>query len=624
MWQSLIANFAVVGLFGFGWLHAQDLLRQVKRRDRHAIFGVVMGAGGIASMLMSSELQPGVYFDLRGCFIAMAAFLGGPAAVLISTILAGSFRVVLGGAGVLGALMSLALVSAIGLIARALRARYGGGWIAILLFAAASAVAPIAGFVLLPEVALGPALAVAPPIILLGLVSTFAATCFLVHGEIKTKEQKLLRAAFDQAPDYLFVKDRESRFVAVNSLAATDHGFASPVELRGRSDFDVVPHELARRLFNTEQELLRTGGSILDREELVDPDANPPRWVLTSKVAVRNIDGEVIGLAGAARDISERKALEQALLEGRKQLDLVLTAMSDGLARFDANGVLVFSNEQYRAMFPLTRDVRVPGVSLADILSAAAERGEQKHIPKNRDKWVAAVVATLVTGGEEEVPLFDGHWLHIRTRPMSGGGATVVVSDITNLKRAEAGLLALTEQLKTMATTDALTGLANRRGFDERLSDETLRAARNRLPLSLIMVDIDRFKSYNDRYGHQAGDDCLKLVAAALRAGLRRPADIAARYGGEEMALILPETDQQGAWELAEQLRQAVRALALAHACSDKTIVTVSLGVATLDPGAGTEAAMELVRRADAALYIAKDAGRDRVMGWGERHAARA
>lgn len=275
--------------------------------------------------------------------------------------------------------------------------------------------------------------------------------------------------------------------------------------------------------------------------------------------------------------------------------------------------------------FPLTGTHRVKGAHIADILRTVVESGEQLHIPADRgEEWVASVMKTLETGGEEEAPLLDGRWLHIRTTPMRDGGATVVVSDITNLKRAEAGLMALTSQLRQMATTDALTGLVNRRGFDEHLEDEVARASRNRLPLSLVMIDIDRFKAYNDRYGHQAGDECLKLVAATVRAVVRRPADIAARYGGEEMALILPETDQQGAYELAEKLRLAVHDLEIAHTGSERSHVTVSLGVATLGPGTPAGSAAELIRRADAALYIAKEAGRDRVMGWGERHAARA
>lgn len=180
MWQSLVANFAVIGLFGFVWLHSQDLLLHVRRRYRFALFGVAMGAGAIVSMLLSSELQPGVIFDLRGCFVAMAAFLGGPIAVAITALMAGGFRMAMGGVGVAAALMSIALVSAIGLAARAIVDRRGpnssAGPGAVLAFSLVTATAPLGGFVLLPEAMLGIALSSAVPIVFLGFVGTSVAT----------------------------------------------------------------------------------------------------------------------------------------------------------------------------------------------------------------------------------------------------------------------------------------------------------------------------------------------------------------------------------------------------------------------------------------------------------------
>ncbi len=625
MWQSLIANFAVVGLFVFGWLQSQDLLARVRRPYRRVAFGLLMGLGSIVSMMLTTELQPGVLFDLRSSFVAVSAFLGGPIAAALTTAMAAGYRVMLGGVGLTGALLGIGVVALIGLVAHGWMGYRTASHARILTFSLATAVIPRASVLLLPETMRAAALEAVVPMIALAFIATAVATYAIVQSRRRIEERRLLLAAIAQTPDYLYVKDRESRFVAANGMVAKFNGFANPADLHGKTDFDIAPSSRAEELFNDEQAIITTGTPMLNREEQVASETGEMRWYLTSKTAVRNIDGEVLGLAGVTRDITEHKALEDALREGRNHLDLVLTEMSDGIAHFDAAGYLKFSNQQYRALFPLTGRLRVNGAHLADILHAVADTGEQMHIPQQRrDEWVAAVMASLSEGGEEEAPLLDGRWLHIRTTPMRGGGATVVVSDITKLKRAEAGLVALTAQLRQMATTDALTGLVNRRGFDERLEDEAARASRNSLPLSLIMIDIDRFKAYNDRYGHQAGDACLKLVAAALRSGARRPADVAARYGGEEMALILPETDHQGAYELAERLRVAVHGLEIAHAGSERGQVTVSLGVATLGPGAPAGSAAEQIRRADGARYIAKEAGRDRVMGWGERHAARA
>ncbi len=170
------------------------------------------------------------------------------------------------------------------------------------------------------------------------------------------------------------------------------------------------------------------------------------------------------------------------------------------------------------------------------------------------------------------------------------------------------------QELKRLATLDGLTGLANRRRFDEYIEQEWQRLAREQEPLSLILCDIDFFKLYNDTYGHQAGDDCLKQVATALRHSVKRPADLVARYGGEEFAVILPHTTAAGAFCLAKSIHQQIRQLKLAHPGSTVSqYVTLSLGVAGLIPCSGVTPA-KLIAAADAALYEAKTTGRDRVI----------
>jgi diguanylate cyclase (GGDEF)-like protein len=166
--------------------------------------------------------------------------------------------------------------------------------------------------------------------------------------------------------------------------------------------------------------------------------------------------------------------------------------------------------------------------------------------------------------------------------------------------------------LEDLSRRDGLTGIANRRHFDGFLATEMRRAARDRAPLSLILADIDHFKSYNDHYGHQAGDACLRQVAAALRAAGRRPADLAARYGGEEFAVVLPDTPRQGALDVAAALAQAVADLRIPHAHSGSAgFVTLSQGVSSCIPRPDA-APEQLVEHADLALYRAKDQGRNR------------
>jgi len=175
-------------------------------------------------------------------------------------------------------------------------------------------------------------------------------------------------------------------------------------------------------------------------------------------------------------------------------------------------------------------------------------------------------------------------------------------------------LLRANQELTRVSATDALTQAANRRAFEERLEEEWRRAARDVVPLTLLMIDIDHFKAYNDRYGHQAGDECLKLITRDFRMRLRRPADFLARYGGEEFAIILPDTDLSGALVVAEDLRRRTMALEIAHSASPVAgVVTLSIGVAEAEPTANSSSPADLVAASDRALYQAKGLGRNRV-----------
>jgi diguanylate cyclase (GGDEF)-like protein/PAS domain S-box-containing protein len=191
--------------------------------------------------------------------------------------------------------------------------------------------------------------------------------------------------------------------------------------------------------------------------------------------------------------------------------------------------------------------------------------------------------------------------------------------DITERKLAEDEVAALNRELAIQAVTDGLTGLANRRRFDEGLAQEWRRAAREQNSLSLMMIDVDHFKFYNDRYGHQRGDECLRTVATAVAGGARRAGDVAARYGGEEFAILLPGADAVAAAGLAEGVRAAIQAIGLEHTGNPANgIITASVGVATMTPvpDAGGYRPEDLVAGADAALYQAKHSGRNQVVAW--------
>lgn len=168
--------------------------------------------------------------------------------------------------------------------------------------------------------------------------------------------------------------------------------------------------------------------------------------------------------------------------------------------------------------------------------------------------------------------------------------------------------------LENLATHDSLTNLANRRSFDEYLKTEWLRAQRDQLPIAMIVADIDYFKRYNDYYGHQQGDECLRHVASIMHQTVMRPADVVARYGGEEFAIIMPNTNIKGAQAVAERICRRIDDSCLPHPASEiSDHVTVSMGVSSIVPAIG-QVSDDLFSLADAALYAAKDGGRNCVM----------
>jgi diguanylate cyclase (GGDEF)-like protein/PAS domain S-box-containing protein len=209
----------------------------------------------------------------------------------------------------------------------------------------------------------------------------------------------------------------------------------------------------------------------------------------------------------------------------------------------------------------------------------------------------------------------EGQYRHLT----ADGGAMAVLRDITDRKRAETMLAEANEALEaanrilgTLAQQDGLTGLMNRRRFDEVLEEEFRRARRHQWPLSVLMMDADCFKAYNDRYGHLAGDECLRRISRTIEDVLRRPGDRVARYGGEEFVVLLPSTDERAARIMAERMRKAVAALGIEHLGSEYRMVTVSVGMASLIPF-GDDHPTLLIGAADRALYRAKAAGRNRV-----------
>jgi diguanylate cyclase (GGDEF)-like protein len=245
-------------------------------------------------------------------------------------------------------------------------------------------------------------------------------------------------------------------------------------------------------------------------------------------------------------------------------------------------------------------DIVMPGLDGYEVCSALKASPETRDIP--------VIFVTAHTEAAQETRGLEAGAVDFISKPVNPAVVRARVKTHITLKRQS-------DLLRQLVFLDGLTGVFNRRYFDQQLVIEMARAVRAQQPLALIMLDVDFFKRFNDRYGHQAGDDCLREVAQTLKDNLRRPADLVARYGGEEFVCILPETEFDDAMNLARDLEAKVRKRGLQHEDSEVDAwVTVSLGVAGR-PGLARGDAAALLALADSQLYLAKNSGRGCLRG---------
>ena len=315
------------------------------------------------------------------------------------------------------------------------------------------------------------------------------------------------------------------------------------------------------------------------------------------------------------RDIEQRVVAERRLKESEASYRLLADNSRDIVFQLDHNLVR-------RYVSPASRDIL--GYEPSELVGRGAF--EECH-PEDAEE-VEAVFASLLCGELDHHSIInrqqhrDGLWIWVEARlktlrdPRTGAVAGIIgaMRDISLRKSIEDQLAQANRRLEILAARDALSGLANRRTFDETLTREHRRALRDGGSLALIMIDIDCFKAFNDMYGHPAGDECLRQVAGVLASCARRPADLVARYGGEEFAVLLPDTDEAGGAEVAKAMRLAVRELALRHEAGAERIVTISAGVSASGRDLHEARPDWLLKEADQALYRAKRGGRDRVV----------
>jgi diguanylate cyclase (GGDEF)-like protein/PAS domain S-box-containing protein len=330
--------------------------------------------------------------------------------------------------------------------------------------------------------------------------------------------------------------------------------------------------------------------------------------------------GSAVDLAGQShqrllivRDIEQRMEAERRLKESEARYRLLADNSTDMVFQLDVDLTRRYVSPACRELLGCEPEEIIGLTPLASVHPEDAPR-------------LKLVYQTLLNGAADRQTIVNrirhrnGKWIwveaHLRAlKDHDSAAITGIIGalrDISVRKAVEDELAEANRQLQALAGQDGLTGLANRRAFDEALTREHLRSRREKSALGLIMIDVDRFKAFNDVYGHLAGDDCLRRIGSTIAEAIRRPGDIAARYGGEEFAVVLPDTDEAGATLMAERISSAILGLAIRHEANANELVTISAGVASL---VCTEAAADvLVQAADLALYRAKDFGRNAVI----------
>jgi diguanylate cyclase (GGDEF)-like protein len=352
-------------------------------------------------------------------------------------------------------------------------------------------------------------------------------------------------------------------------------------------------------------------------------------WIITVSRRIDHADGSFAGVAVATVNLQHFKHFYDSFDIGAQ--GTIFLALDDGalLVRRAQNET---TNRQNIADGPVFRHYVANGPVGTAMLTARADNTERLYSYRHVDGYPMLVAVAL---SKQEI-LAD--WRADTWR--SGGVLVLLVAALAllgcrlihhlrvrekltvQLREAKQALEVRNESLVALALHDGLTGLANRRQFDAVFSAEFNRAMRAGTSLALVMIDVDYFKPYNDIYGHPGGDDCLRRISGAVSGARKRAGDLAARYGGEELAVLLPRTDLAGALAVAEKMRQAVSGLHIPHAGNPAGIVTISAGVAAFVPTMDGRAAQDLLAAADEALYAAKSSGRDRVRCHSELRAA--
>ncbi|MEJ6005947.1 diguanylate cyclase [Paucibacter sp. AS339] len=427
------------------------------------------------------------------------------------------------------------------------------------------------------------------------------------------QDRMLLERAIDAMPAGIEIYDEQDRLVKVNRRmmalqAHQDYAPGQPFEalLRRTLAAGALPAEAVGREDEWVAQRLASRGK--QQGPMLNQLPNG-LWVQTHET--RTPEGYLLAVR---QDVSALVAKEQELKASQTELEAIIRTAAVAIVTIDARGQVLSSNPASERLFGYAQ-AELLGQNIS-LLMDEPERSHHDHYLRRY-----AEQGGQLTGRPKEFHALhkNGHALTVEVAVSEVCGAdgpffVGVISDLTDRKQFELELQHANERLLRLSTTDALTELANRRLLMQRLEEEWRRGLRLGTPLSLLLIDVDYFKLFNDHYGHQAGDQALIQVAQALRNSACRPTDLVARYGGEEFVLLLAQTDAEGALAVAERCRDELRQAAVEHVLSSHgQRLTLSIGMVSAVPVRGGSASQWLAQ-ADLALYQAKAKGRDGIV----------
>ena len=459
------------------------------------------------------------------------------------------------------------------------------------------------------------------------------------------KERNLLRTLIDHLPDSVYVKNLQGKFVTANPVTARFMGISHPSELIGKTDFDFYPPESARAFYDEEQRIIQSGEARINQEEpLTYRSAETQGWLLSSKIPFLDNEGKIVGIVGIGHDITEQKRIQVMLQRHNQELEWLnqmyemlhacqseadtYAVLADVCQQFfpqDAGGLLLLDpgdatlhSAQSWGEFP--RDIspacnqRLCRLFTHDVATLSNPPLPAHSLCQDIFSSGHPSLCVPIIVHEEKIGILALYDPQATVQTMTSGIA--MTEKLTLMARIVAQYalslsnLRLREKLRIESIRDALTGLYNRRYLENALEEEQSRLKRHPSPLSVIMLDIDHFKMFNDQYGHDTGDAVLKGLARFLKAHVRGE-DIACRYGGEEFLLILTNTALDAARVRAEQIWKELGDLNIHYRNHDFSL-TASIGVANF-PTHGQEFT-DVINAADNALYAAKTGGRNQVV----------